>query len=436
MSDENSNSNGLAASKDTSLRGIANNAKRLFNKYIKDEPPTSSLVLSTELPLTHQSNGKSIEGSSGFFSRPNFDAKSYSDNKLVAYEFSDKSSLSDGSNGKHHKPPASYNSQSWDIGWTDGRLGQSKDPGRQVAANQAIISWLNKMDGDLLQLGMEEADLEGVKGIRERIQSQLNRVAQYLDKDEFIGKSASLSFLLGFLYLAAAGLLMGADLPLTVNLVKDGFRLGQFTQENLTGVTPHVWLLAVGIAFSGIFLKYFLDEVITSKNRKIFLWITFFFFIITVVVLGLFRADINYASATHQNIEGNILLNQATFIALTIMLPLIGGICFSAGWNEFRFFLAERKKSRLHVKLDLYSKEYNKLFFRIKAKREIIQREEEKFGTEKILVDLYQSIYEHGYARGENVPETLDENASLYKRCEKVLERLHARKSRDILGKA
>jgi hypothetical protein len=232
----------------------------------------------------------------------------------------------------------------------------------------------------------------------------------------------------------------------------------------------HNWepfALALGIALAGIVIKIFLDEVIfreTLGRKKVWtLSIITFIFVVTIGVVGYFRArtqdalledqfrrtrsilEENYRKGGFTKDEIETMLKSVTFeketwdkittfILLTLMLPLIAGLCFSVGWRRLkdthRYHQLKREIKNLERRLETASTTLHSAVSAIEsAKTWLAFDEKESDPDAETLQEL--SLYRHGYLRGINVPETIDHGLSLYERVQRSAQKILAKKLKE-----
>lgn len=243
--------------------------------------------------------------------------------------------------------------------------------------------------------------------------------------------------------------------------------------------------LAAGIAFVGIIVKYYVDLIILRDSEAprprwyaiVALTLILLGFVATTYLLGNFRAEQQWQAVRSQietsvkaENEANKIFNASnpkstarrifneneisgevtkrfterqalsgsnwltqTFIALTLLLPVVGGVCFSASGSKLRnakqywFALLDYKK--LEIESDRLSLSLKKEEGDLQGLREKLKEITIDPDRLKCLTDLKFGLYLHGYARGRTAPETLEEGASLYERCEKAVTKLLAKNS-------
>ena len=377
---------------------------------------------STNSSLSSEKPPDRISTQSGFIKRPQLLGQTFIKPRYKSDSISD---LSDGSNGKHAKIPESINTQCWNIGWTDGRLGQDPQTGLSAADSQATIDWYNSLDSAYFDIAKDEATMQGYLVLKERATEKLKKINDYLGRVEFDGKHPSVSGWLGVFYILVAVLLVFADVPVTFNSISNVFEL----DEPDVFLNRLIWPLSIAVGFSSTFIKYYLDEVLSSKNSKWYLYIILVLLSLTLLSLGLTR---NFANSEFNGSEDGTNYFEwfkiSTFVLLTFILPVIGGVVFYAGMKEVRFCRLVIQRNGFEKDLDQLNKKYEKCRHSIAAKRKILEREEIQKDARNSIAILYKSIYEHGYARGQSIPETLYETESLYERCERVVMRALSKK--------
>ena len=244
--------------------------------------------------------------------------------------------------------------------------------------------------------------------------------------------------------------------------------------------------LAGGIAFVGIIVKYYVDLIVLRDKdverprllATVVLTVILFGFIGTVFLLGNFRAE-QQMQADRRQIDNTVRdenqKNQAfnennptaqprrvfseteivdevnrrygtqssmksawliqTFIALTILLPVVGGVCFSASGARFRnakqywlafldYKKAENERDRLVLQIAKEQGDVTQLTQRLQE-----LKSDPDYLT--AIVDFKLGVYQHGYARGRTIPETVESGASLYERCESAISKLLSRKAQE-----
>lgn len=279
----------------------------------------------------------------------------------------------------------------------------------------------------------------------------------------------------------------GFDLDLGENfIIQDLFKhpLGVF-QENW-----EVILLAFGIALCTIYVKIFYDEFLGSpiekntvmlknlegiesndEKRKIksihFGRLAFKIFVLiftlgTIYMLGQFRFEtieyqnrlkaLAYTGESFEDVDELFTSKETTssppkvedprevwrktvtkytFIAITLLFPIIGGICASLGLNNLEKIRELKKSKRLcedatkgYLEASTKLKEANKSLSNWQSALKWC----ESNGFIKHLLSLFLNFYDHGYQRGLLVPENLLKGTDLYEKAEQLRNKLISRK--------
>jgi hypothetical protein len=376
--------------------------------------------------------------------------------------------MSDSSNRQYHKPPSEYRHETWHLGWTDGRHGQP--PGDNVALikARAKLAWQERAAAADARIEETRAELKSLKGSLDRLGVRLKIITDHhlslLHERSENPQSYSLS--LWLIYSLVALVLIAADLPLSLKLVAMGY-----------GIESGSWgaiLLALGVALSGILIKYLLDSFVYGEEQEkkrlgvtIPLLLVLLLFLGTTSVLGVYRANVERRTEVERlttlksslEQEQREKFNQDTqntvdelrndivraeseggfwrtgsFIALTLLFPIAGGICFSVGWRKLIRFLRFRSVSKALMQAESEYKNEELLYERVSGALESLEakrkRENDDYKIGDAYGDMLERLYMHGYERGRNVPETADAGASLYDRCEKAVNKLLAGKLR------
>lgn len=166
---------------------------------------------------------------------------------------------------------------------------------------------------------------------------------------------------MGWVYLIAAFLLVAADYPLALKLTRDGFQLVEWW------ATP---LMSLGLALCTLYIKIYYDEFIGSAaeqsvtrftdmkgvrensdiNKVKWSWWAKSFVktvilglsIGTIITLGFFRFQVYEPTLRAQVPDPSLVSNyvnsltKAAFILITLLFPLIGGVCASLGVDRLQ----------------------------------------------------------------------------------------------------
>jgi hypothetical protein len=416
----------------------------------------------------------------------------------IIFEDVPQANTTDGSNNQYRKSPSEYTAPVWHLGWTDGRYGQPISVNEEALRSHSTLEWLERVAVLELRIAALKASVNYFTDSCDRMKQKLFALGeQYRELWELRKeKHQEFSIPLALVYVFFAVVMILADLPLSLRLVALGFNVetefplnpknpASLTRIDALFVHPEViprgWealLLALGIACVGIFIKYFLDTMVLRDESKApsrrfarTMLVVFGLFVASSLILGMFRArmqgDVTQRDITKQveevylkRLDAGLLTRganevqdkekirkevegthskesgwaTASFIALTLLLPIVGGICFSEGWRRlenakhYNFtkaarWLAERQYERMHAQYQQDAQELAAL----EAKQE---REDTNMLLRDSMTNLQLSLYRHGYSRGQNVPETIYANESLYSRCEKSIIKLFSRRLR------
>jgi hypothetical protein len=439
-------------------------------------------------------NGHQIDlgelGDGDFPASPLGETHASLDELSIEFERSNEEGASDGSNGKYKREPVRYDYQLWNLGWTDGRLGQPIETNEAVLRSRVRLAWLRRARVAESRIANNKASANQLREALDKIQAKLELARRHFDElsQRRLNKYYESSYALAFVYLLVACVLFLSDVPLSLRLVAKGFDLKTQVLDPATNtvlisvddlvkrpwqVFSNLWepiVLALGIALAGVFIKFFLDELIFREDQeqkqprkvKIVLWAILSIFLITLGLLGLFRAKVQsdlqestfqlQKAALENRLrtqglpQGQITdiaqslrppsqetgLAVGTFIALTVTLPLIGGVCFSAGWRRFKnarhFDEVKRDIRQLERKQDETLGTLNGAEGQVRTLEQWLTQleQERKLGDPE--TEFYVNMYRHGYYRGINVPETIEAGEDLYTRSKRAVEKILAKK--------
>jgi hypothetical protein len=377
--------------------------------------------------------------------------------------------MSDSSNRQYNKPPSEYRHEVWHLGWTDGRHGQPPDDNVALIASQAKLAWQERAAAADARIEATKAELHSLKGSLSRLDERLKLIAgQHLNLlRERSENPQSYSLSLWVIYSMVAAVLIAADVPLSLKLVAKGYGVESGSWE--------AWLLALGVALSGILIKYLLDSFVYGEEQEKKRWfvtvpllLILLMFLCTTLVLGVYRAGVEQNMTIERlktrkmvyqqeysekqdkatldlitkadedlkqaEAEGRGFWRTGSFVALTLLFPIAGGICFSVGWRKLIRFLRFRSVSQVLGRAESEYKEDELRYERTRGALESLEakrtREQDAYRSGDDYADVLVRLYMHGYERGRNVPETVDASASLYDRCEKAVNKLLAGKLR------
>lgn len=351
-----------------------------------------------------------------------------------------------------HKRSSASHKYMYEMGRRDGSLGVvlhnlveiARANARELFRHIYVI-----LKGKLAAL---KAGYDAAAIVKEYDETLYKREQAYYDyvKYQYRFFPRSHSFFLFLLYLVFAVALIIADMPLALTLIQNGFNLAGgadretfpfLFKDNFWQIIAANWettITAVGIALCTIYIKIYYDEFvgtpyanklmtfkrfliengiehledteinIKKEHNKKEKWKTglFIFTIASIVILAIFRLQTTIAINEAFTIN---FFSGAAFIAITILFPLIGGICLSYSLNNIqnltRLWAAKGKCKKSRRKwirsvraFTIAEKNYNDL---IAADR--------RLGDEERLVEEYKAyliaFYERGYAIGGMQPE-------------------------------
>jgi hypothetical protein len=413
-------------------------------------------------------------------------------NLLIKNELFESDGSSDASTGNFRKRPARYEHPLWSLGWTDGRLGQPRETNEALLLARGKLRRETRFQAMKAKLSLNEAKLPDLQLHVARVRELLgNATSHYINiVNERAGRFHEFSYVLGGFYIFVAILLFFSDIPLTLKLVAKGFDLKTEVTNPKTGqtifgvdqllvstssVVIQLWeplSLALGIALAGVFIKIFLDDVIfreqaeVRRKRIVTLSLIGVIFLGTIVVLGLFRSQVQNTMSQENLEQARAVLEQqlhaqglsdndikiqvaklqakpesnieiATFVLLTVTLPLVAGACFSAGWRRVkdthRYHQLKREIKKLEQKLEAASASFHSALADVETAKTWLKLNVEAPVADEIDAETQQelSLYRHGYLRGMNVPETIDHGLPLYDRIQRSAQKILAKKIKE-----
>lgn len=309
----------------------------------------------------------------------------------------------------------------------------------------------------------------------------------------------SFSLFLGTLYLLVAMFLFLADIPLAVELIKNGLSIGMTNAYSLNEISTmfvqdeqfrfnweiifkywEVFLTAFGIAFFTVYIKIFFDEFVLipyghnevvnmnfkksifgsnsveannpeifmksvnkSKRRLHVVKISILLAtIVAIIVLSLFRQDSFLAinSITNSNtdqtspssINENLVLY--VFLSITLLFPIMSGICLSYSLNCFQNFWRYYRAKRLaKISYHRLSVAIDKLrLTRYQIERILSELEIWKLDNFAALQNKYEDVFliffEHGYNLGVQNSDYYTKGLSFMQKIENWQNKLAAQK--------
>jgi hypothetical protein len=371
--------------------------------------------------------------------------------------------------GLHQRISAGHKCM-YEMGRLDAALGVSIDNMADIAKAKAqeIFRHIDVMIKG--RIAAKQADMETKKRIMEDddLDRQQERAHFVYVKYQYRFFPRSHSWLLGLFYMIVAIALIIADIPLALKLIQEGFNLSG------TGTGPQgfpylfkgdFWSIlalnwetvttAMGIALCTVYIKIYYDDFVAAPyanqmmtfkrfvednnlNNEVLgqegmhrnikreyrgkrLWKTglAIFTLLAILSLALFRLQ----TAGKSGEFDRTFVSDAAFVMITLLFPVIGGICLSHGFanwqNMVRLYSAKSKckacrKKYLHSgqQYALSQKEY-----------EDLAAAERRFCDEERMVNEYQgsliAFYRWGFSTGGMQPEKYTKGEDFFN---KILE--------------
>lgn len=346
--------------------------------------------------------------------------------------------------------PTSHDAPEWKTGWTDGRVGIETPGQRQLFELEAKRRTTARAEELREAVSAADADFQVARAKRERGHADAQRVEEIyarLDEDR-IGSPSAFSYPLGLFYLFIAFVLFVADLPLSllaaegIDIAGDYVSLGDLSK--LLATFSSSWeaiAFAAGIAALGLFFKFVADFFFKPKyarDRRVrWLSVGLLLAVVGLVVLNLiFLAEVRSAqhalSAAIRNHPANVqplldateLWGHRAFVCLTLTLPILGGICASAGWSRLQNVLRLREVHRERIDArnadDALETEYRQAERKLRVAWNLLERVDDL--TAASAAAAYD-LYVKGFVRGLAVPETIHGNRRLHERIGITFER-------------
>lgn len=281
------------------------------------------------------------------------------------------------------------------------------------------------------------------------------------------------SWMLFFFYLIIALFLILADVPLALELTKWGFQFESLSDSDNTEIiylfqNPiqvfianwEVFLLSFGIALCAIYVKIIYDELVGSplqsiilkfknipgidydnpdeidklkkedKFRKRIKIAIFIITVITIIILGFFRFSAIKLNPASADIPQGFT-SKLTFILITLLFPLIGGVCFSISLSNLQNILRlngeKRKSNRLHK---IYLKALRNFSNKQEQHQDIcgfIEDWNSSTSVDSGYIRYLNACYVHGYNHGQmNVSESHKDD-DLYDRTQRLRDSIVSR---------
>jgi len=369
---------------------------------------------------------------------------------------------SDGNDRGFPRDAAKYREGFWELGWTDGRLGKPLEEAEAAVQAYAEVERAEKLADLQVQLATAKSKAIAIKqrlGTSPEILSKLQAGYDKLILQR-LEKVSKFSLPLGIIYTLVGFSLFIADLPLSLTLVAKALNIPlrsgltsviQLFQNPLGVIFGPTWeamFLAIGIAFSGVFIKFYLDEFtfmgkeeidcdesssLPARKIPILMTVILCLFVVTTILLGIFRAHNRWVEMGAASTDFGFYLESVTFIGLTLMFPVIGGVCFSAGWNRLekakQYYSMKWSISRLEIKCEQLKNELEIAETDVTRLEESLKQVNEAT-TGNARKQLNLLLYKHGYLRGYTLPETLHTENRPYKKAKRITEKFMAQELR------
>ncbi|HEX3069026.1 MAG TPA: hypothetical protein VHX14_10660 [Thermoanaerobaculia bacterium] len=336
-------------------------------------------------------------------------------------------------------PPSRYEHGLWRAGWTDGRIGETPDPQLHLVASQGKLTRALRTAEAKKQLAAAESDAQHKRFIAEQRQKEWDDISTEHNHvvDDQRRNAVGYSKLLAWIYLLFGIGIFIADMPLSLKVAP---ALGVSTRQSPSNGGPPVsadnlsqllynldtlWepaAVAVGIAALTIAFKILIDKLQKPRRYETMLSKALLFLLLAAIFSAMIYAFvlIGQARAAHAGAGANV--NRAwLFTILAIMFPLVCGYCFSmaraAFQNVAHYDLVTKQRAEAwvsHTEAHLAMKQAD-------AAATGASEELKSIEGDHVEEEFLKNLYLHGYQRGRCVPETIDQQASLYDRCEALV---------------
>ncbi len=274
------------------------------------------------------------------------------------------------------------------------------------------------------------------------------------------------------LYAVVGFFIFIADIPLALELISKGFHYLNSPKHPLADLFFHpratflfnweTFFISFGIAFVTIYIKIYYDEYVANteamdimrreKLREMFndqeafnreLKVKFIvktLILVLLIVLLAVLSDFRYQSSKILN-PASVATPGArlVFFMITLMLPVIAGICFSLSLKIFQNNRskgkAEKTFAAARTKLDECLKQHGEVEKKQKAVLVILN---EWIGKADFIADsmkFYIAYYSNGYHHGILEPDKYDGITDFYTRVNMLRSKSAARKVFDIVRK-
>jgi hypothetical protein len=364
----------------------------------------------------------------------------------------DNHERADHSTGKPE--PTNYSDPEWWRGWTAGRLGLPTATAKNMFeqdAERRRLDYVLSLETECRKAEAEATVLADRRKRQELIARNVEDAYEKLETNR-LENPTGYSWPLGVFYCIVAAVLWIADLPLSL-LAADGLgiRTNYRALEDLTVVRTQwqtMWeplAFAIGIAALALFFK-FIADFFFKPHYLAHWWVRAIAAILLLAVLGMVGGNLfllarlrtgvrSLQELQRQSASGvippgidekrHVMEEQAnlSFILLTLTLPLIGGICASAGWsriqNSRRLSVVTADRMRFRKEADDAAETASVAEAKMKSLQvEVANADSSSTKAAYAAFALYLDGYHEGYV----VPETIHSGRRLHDRVQFVLK--------------
>jgi hypothetical protein len=380
--------------------------------------------------------------------------------------------------GLHERISASHKYM-YEMGRRDGALGIKMNiTGIAAASAQAMFRHIYVILTG--KIGSLKVRLESEQKIMQKEEVFYNRDQLYYDylKYQYRLFPKSHSLLLFAIYSVVAIALIIADMPLALDLIRKGFDLPGSGYENLF-IEGQFWstiagnwetsLTALGVTLCTVYVKIFYDEFVgtpygnklmmsekfieenaiegSEKNLSIVKQEHMFKALIKVIIfLGtllaiLFLAEFRYETAKMYDMENfnATPIKHGAFVAITLLFPVIGGICLSYALNNLQNRLRYARSERKYLASKNILLKAVESYTTAKSNYEDITSAAEILNDEIRMVEEYRNqllaFYHRGYAIGSMQPEKYARDENFFDKIQEWRNIAIARKINHHIGK-
>ncbi len=350
--------------------------------------------------------------------------------------------------------PTTYSDPEWWRGWTAGRLGLFSAEAQSIFALDAERRRQEHVDALTTDLAKAEATSKIATERRTRAETIAKNVDDAYDKVEAdrLKNPTGYSFPLGVFYCIVALVLWIADLPLSL-LAADGLgiKTNYHKLEDLSVIRDEwqtMWeplAFAIGIAALALFFKFIADfffkpHYLQSRWVRVVAAVALMAVLLMVggnlFLLARLRTGVRTLQEMQKQSAAGVIppgleeqrktmQEQAnlSFVLLTLTLPLIGGICASAGWSRLQ---NSRRLASLTTDRTRFRKESDDAAEIGSTAEADVQRLAAAFGaadkSSSKAAEAAYALYLDGYRQGFAVPETIHSGRHLHERVQFVLK--------------